>query len=105
MSRPVLLLAIGVAVLIAVPMLVVAIRFAIGIRQANSARGEPLICRMCGRADVRPSWQSGASDALLSWCGRMPYRCRACNSRFYRLRRDCDNLESAQSDAGKISST
>ena len=90
---------------VAVPLFVVAIRFAIGVKQASGNKGKPLICRACGKTDVRPSWQSGITDQLLIWSGRLPFRCRACRHRFYRLRRDCVNLEAAQSDADKIPST
>ncbi len=106
MSRHTLLLlgAACAALLMVAPILAVVIRFAIGIRQANSARGEPRVCNSCGKSDIRPSWQAGVTDKLLIWCGHIPYRCRACNSRFYRRQRDCVNLESAQSD-GQIPPT
>jgi hypothetical protein len=105
MAAQTLWLLIGGAILVLVPTLLLLIRLAIGIQQALQRKRDPLLCTACGTADVRPSWRSGVADRLLVSWGFLPYRCRACGFRFYRLRRDCGTLESAQSDAQGIPST
>ena len=44
-------------------------------------------CANCGKGDVRPSWRAGIVDALLAGLHHYPYRCRACQYRYYRFRR------------------
>jgi hypothetical protein len=98
-----LLLLLGGLVVLA-PLVVLAIRVAIAIRQAKQSSGKPAVCLACRKVDVRPSWQSGLIDRLLVSRGYLPYRCRACNFRFYRYRRDCATLEETQSDVQGIPS-
>lgn len=43
-------------------------------------------CPNCGIRDVRPSHARGWLDALMSSFDRVPFRCRACSTRFYRVR-------------------
>ena len=44
-------------------------------------------CPNCGKTDTRPSWPAGIVDTLLSGLHHYPYRCRACQYRYYRSRR------------------
>ena len=44
-------------------------------------------CNRCGKTDVRPSWPAGILDPLLAVLHHYPYRCRACQYRYYRYRR------------------
>jgi len=41
-------------------------------------------CPSCGASDVRESHSRNVSDALLGLFGMVPYRCRACRSRFHK---------------------
>ena len=43
------------------------------------------ICPRCGRNDVRQSVRRGVGDRIMACFGLMPYRCRACRNRFFRL--------------------
>ena len=43
-------------------------------------------CANCGTTDVRPSWPAGLVDRLLAVLRHYPYRCRACQYRYYRFR-------------------
>ncbi len=42
-------------------------------------------CPRCGRNDVRPSARRGFGDVLLVCFGLVPYRCRNCRHRYFRL--------------------
>jgi hypothetical protein len=44
-------------------------------------------CARCGKSDIRASWAAGIVDAVLAGLHHYPYRCRACNYRYYRFRR------------------
>jgi hypothetical protein len=44
------------------------------------------ICWRCGASKVRRSGSYSAIDALVKFLFLVPYRCRACRSRFYGLR-------------------
>jgi len=41
-------------------------------------------CPRCGGRDVRHSRHRGIKDAFLVALGRHPFRCRACDFRFYK---------------------
>ena len=43
-------------------------------------------CARCGKSDIRASWAAGIVDAVLAGFRHYPYRCRACNYRYYRFR-------------------
>lgn len=43
------------------------------------------ICPRCGRNDVRQSVRRGVGDRIMACFGLVPYRCRACRNRFFRL--------------------
>jgi hypothetical protein len=44
-------------------------------------------CRNCQGRNVRPSKPAGWRDKVWAWAGFTPYRCRACQHRFYERRR------------------
>ena len=44
---------------------------------------EKLRCPSCNGIDIRHSLQRGPLDALMTAFGRKPFRCRACERRFY----------------------
>jgi hypothetical protein len=46
--------------------------------------GKPDHCPNCGRHDIRPSWLRGWPDTWRRYFALAPYRCRACEYRFYR---------------------
>lgn len=45
-------------------------------------------CPLCGWTDVRRSMPKGFLDRVVRIVGLVPYRCRSCGQRFYRLQRD-----------------
>ena len=42
-------------------------------------------CPKCGSSDVRRSHSSGARAAVARLFGRVPFRCRSCRARFFRM--------------------
>jgi hypothetical protein len=46
--------------------------------------GDTFRCPRCGGADVRHSIPRGFRDSFMVAIGRHPFRCRACQCRFYR---------------------
>lgn len=42
-------------------------------------------CPVCGWTDVRRSMPHGILDRVVRIVGLVPYRCRSCGQRFYRL--------------------
>ncbi len=64
--------------------------------------GKPDCCPSCGKHDIRPSVVRGMLDAVMSVFSYAPYRCRACERRFYRHMREADQEEpESQSNAGQ----
>lgn len=55
--------------------------------------GKPNRCPGCGRKDIRQSVFGGLRDNFMKMCGFMPYRCRACETRFYRKMRLPEEVE------------
>jgi hypothetical protein len=55
--------------------------------------GKPHQCPSCGRKDIRPSVVRGARDGFMRMCGFLPWRCRACERRFYRKMRVAEDVE------------
>ena len=95
-----MLIAIGLIILL--PTAVLLFRILASIMQAKRRQGKPLICDGCGKADVRPSWQAGAVDRLLTSFGYYPYKCRACHSRFYRFQREASEEQGVRDTQGRI---
>jgi hypothetical protein len=54
---------------------------------ANRRATKELACPNCERHAVRLSWQKGWMDYVMSKLACPPYRCIACNHRFYRRKR------------------
>ena len=44
---------------------------------------EKIRCPNCGGPDTRHSKRRGILDTLMTTFGKSPFRCRACNRRFY----------------------
>ena len=80
-----LLVAIGLAVLL--PGAILCFGISSEIARAKRRLNKPLVCDDCGTPDVRPSWPAGMQDRLMAAFGYSPYRCRACNYRFYQPQR------------------
>jgi len=59
---------------------------------AHYRGGRDLTCPGCGRHSVRRSYPAGVLDSILITLSCPPYRCIACNRRFYR--RDRSGSES-----------
>ena len=80
-------IAIGVGALLALSGLVLfgIVLFHVTLATIRGSKTES--CANCGKADVRPSWPAGIIDRLLDSLHHYPYRCRACNYRYYRFRR------------------
>lgn len=52
--------------------------------QQVQANGGPERCPGCGSADLRRSFTAGMRDAVMQAFSFVPWRCRACERRFYR---------------------
>jgi hypothetical protein len=79
-TLPLLILGGGIAAGLMLGLMFLMIRITM-IRGQRSA--EPR-CPNCHGHDIRPSFQRGFLDAVYSFFSCMPYRCRACEARFYR---------------------
>jgi hypothetical protein len=49
----------------------------------NHARAAKVICPQCRTEDARRSKRRGVKDAVYSWFGTRPWRCKICNRRFH----------------------
>jgi DNA-directed RNA polymerase subunit RPC12/RpoP len=68
----------GGGLLLAVLVLMVRVTVIRGQKDAE------LRCPKCLMRDVRPSYQQGLVDAVFHAFSCLPYRCRACEARFYK---------------------
>ena len=47
--------------------------------------GNRKVCPKCGVADIRPSYYRDFLDKMMQFLFLVPYRCRICRHRFFRL--------------------
>ena len=66
----------------------------IRITMIRGQRNAEARCPNCLMRDIRPSFQKGFQDTVFRLFSCMPYRCRACETRFYRYR------DTGKADAG-----
>jgi hypothetical protein len=50
-----------------------------------SMLGNRKVCPKCGVADIRPSYYRDFVDKVMQFLFLVPYRCRICRHRFFRL--------------------
>jgi hypothetical protein len=77
---PLILAAASAVAVLIISVFIMMIRITIIRGQRNA---EPR-CPNCKIHDIRPSFQKGFQDTLFRVFSCMPYRCRACEKRFYR---------------------
>jgi hypothetical protein len=61
-----------------------------------------MTCPKCGEAKAHRSHRSGFKDYVLRYFNQIPYRCRACSSRFYAYRSGEESPKMRSSEERKI---
>ena len=57
-------------------------------------------CPNCGGKDIRPSFAEGMRDSIMLFFQMTPFRCRACEKRFYRRVARTEGASTAASSEG-----